>query len=73
MPHATVRQLIRQLQAVDPDRPVYLAINPDWPQAHRVGRVIQISDSDGAVYLAENGQEDVLPPEVRAQLSWADV
>ncbi|MFF8866025.1 hypothetical protein ACF08B_28635 [Streptomyces sp. NPDC015139] len=74
MPHeTTVRQLIHQLQAVDPDRPVYLAINPDWPQTHRVGRVIQISDSDGAVYLAENGQEDVLPSEVRAQLGWADV
>ncbi|MFJ2626861.1 hypothetical protein ACIO6T_26415 [Streptomyces sp. NPDC087532] len=74
MSHAiTVRQLIRQLQAVDPDLPVYFAINPDWPQAHRVGRVVEVSDPGGAVYLAENGQEGVLPPEVRGQLDWADV
>ncbi|WP_098897904.1 hypothetical protein [Streptomyces sp. st77] len=74
MPHKiTVRQLIHELQAVDPDLPAYLAVNPDWPQAHRIGRVIEISGPDGAVYLAENGQEGVLPPEVRAQLDWADV
>ncbi|WP_406133212.1 hypothetical protein [Streptomyces zaomyceticus] len=69
----TVRQLIHQLQAVDPDLPVYFAINPDWPHAHRVGRVIQITGPDGAVYLAENGQEGVLPPEVRALLDWGKV
>ncbi|WP_411573553.1 hypothetical protein [Streptomyces fradiae] len=69
----TVRQLIHQLQAVDPDLPAYFAINPDWPQAHRIGRVVEISGSNGGVYLAENGQEGVLPPEVRAQLDWADV
>ncbi|MET9374902.1 MULTISPECIES: hypothetical protein [unclassified Streptomyces] len=69
----TVRQLIHQLQAVDPDLPAYFAINPDWPQAHRIGRVVEISGSNGAAYLAENGQEGVLPPEVRAQLDWADV
>jgi len=69
----TVRELIHQLQAVDPDLPAYLAVNPDWPQAHRVGRVIEISGPDGAVYLAENGQEGILPPDARAQLDWADV
>ncbi|MFJ3939134.1 hypothetical protein [Streptomyces parvus] len=68
----TVRQLIHQLQAVDPDLPAYFAINPDWPQAHRIGRVVEIS-ANGAAYLAENGQEGILPPEVRAQLDWADV
>ncbi|PCG85044.1 hypothetical protein CIB93_16145 [Streptomyces sp. WZ.A104] len=74
MPHQiTVRQLIRQLQAVDPDLPLYFAINPDWPQVHRVGRVVEVSGPDGAVYLAENGQEGVLPPAVRCQLDWADV
>ncbi|GGT26311.1 hypothetical protein [Streptomyces purpureus] len=69
----TVRQLIHQLQAVDPDLPAYLAINPDWPQTHRIGHVIETSGPDGAVYLAENGQEGVLPTEVRTQLDWADV
>lgn len=69
----TVRQLIHQLQAVDPDLPAYFAINPDWPQAHRIGRVVTIGGPAGAVYIAENGQESVLPTEVRAQLGWADV
>ncbi|MEU8687706.1 hypothetical protein [Streptomyces sp. NPDC048665] len=73
MPHEiSVRQLMHQLQVVDPDLPVYFAINPDWPQAHRVGRLIEISGPEGAVYLAENGQEGVLPAEVRTQLDWAD-
>lgn len=69
----TVRQLIHQLQAVDPDLPAYFAINPDWPQAHRISRIVEISSPNGAVYLAENGQEGVLPPEVRTQLNWANV
>ncbi|MCF3172588.1 hypothetical protein [Streptomyces sioyaensis] len=69
----TVRQLIRQLQTVDPDLPVYFAINPDWPHAYRIGQVIEITGPDGAVYIAENGQQDVLPPAVRNQLNWADV
>ncbi|MFC8276456.1 hypothetical protein ACFQ6B_06425 [Streptomyces wedmorensis] len=69
----TVRQLIHQLQEVNPDLPAYFAINPDWPHAHRIGSVVQITGSNGAVYLAEDGQEGVLPPEVRAQLDWGNV
>ncbi|MFE7318241.1 hypothetical protein ACFU7T_34860 [Streptomyces sp. NPDC057555] len=69
----TVRQLIRQLQTVDPDLPAYFAINPDWPQVHRIGQIIEITGPDGAVYIAENGQQGVLPPAVRNQLNWADV
>ncbi|MGP3948489.1 hypothetical protein [Streptomyces sp. 7N604] len=69
----TVRQLIRQLQTVDPDLPAYLAINPDWPHVHYVGRVVEVPGANGAVYLAENGQEGVLPPAVRNQLDWTDV
>lgn len=37
--HITAGQLIHQLQTLDPDLPAYLAINPDWPYAHRIGRV----------------------------------
>ncbi|PGH49688.1 hypothetical protein [Streptomyces sp. Ru87] len=69
----TVGHLIRQLQTVDPDLPAYVAINPDWPQAHRIGNIVEITGTDGAVYIAENGQEDVLPPAVRNELHWADV
>lgn len=74
MPHTmTVGQLILQLQTVDADLPAYFAVNPDWPYAHRIGRIVEITGTVGAVYIAENGQEDVLPPAVRNQLDWADV
>ncbi|MEV5485587.1 MULTISPECIES: hypothetical protein [Streptomyces] len=69
----TVRQLIHQLQTVDPDLPAYFAINSDWPHAHYVGRIVEVPGPNGAVYLAENGQEGVLPPAVRTELGWADV
>ena len=69
----TVGQLVHQLQTVDPSSPAYLAVNPDWPYAHRIGRVIEITGTNGAIYIAENGQEGVLPPVVRHQLNWADV
>lgn len=72
-PVITVGHLIRQLQTVDPDLPVYFAINPDWPYAHRIGPIVEMTGSGGAVYIAENGQEGVLPPAVRDQLDWADV
>ncbi|WP_030253086.1 hypothetical protein [Streptomyces violens] len=72
MPHAvTVGQLLHQLHILDHDLPVYLAINPDWPYAHRIGRVMALTGADrGAVYIAESGQEGVLPPAVRTKLSW---
>lgn len=68
----TVGQLIRQLQTADPDLPVYLAINPDWPFSHRTGQVVAFPGAgSGAVYIAENGQEEYLPPAVRHELEWA--
>ncbi|WP_328549855.1 hypothetical protein [Streptomyces sp. NBC_00366] len=74
MPHEiTVGQLVHQLQTFAPDLPVYLAINPDWPYTHHIGRTVEIAGANGAVYIAENGQEGVLPPAVRNQLDWADV
>ncbi|WP_405931523.1 hypothetical protein [Streptomyces sp. NBC_00827] len=69
----TVGQLVHQLQTFNPDLPVYFAINPDWPHAHRIGRMVETTGTDGAVYIAENGQEGVLPPAIRSQLDWADV
>ncbi|MEU9342039.1 hypothetical protein AB0D74_12580 [Streptomyces sp. NPDC048278] len=74
MPHKiTVGQLVRQLQAFDPELPTYFAINPDWPYAHRIGRIVEVTGSNGAVYIAEDGQEDVLPPAVRTELDWSGV
>ncbi|WP_210577929.1 hypothetical protein [Streptomyces sp. GESEQ-4] len=69
----TVAHLVCQLQTFDPDLPVSFAINPDWPQTHHIGRIVEISGSNGAIYIAENGKESVLPPSVRDQLAWSDV
>ncbi|MFG3255270.1 hypothetical protein [Streptomyces sp. NPDC048172] len=68
----TVGQLIHQLQTVDPDQPVFLAVNPDWPFAHRIDRVVTVPDGPGTVaYIAENGQEGYLPSTVRTELAWS--
>lgn len=68
----TVGQLIRQLQIMDPDLPVYLAVNPDWPFAHRIASAVEDRPAfgAGAVYIAEDGQHEVLSPNVRTQLNW---
>ncbi|MGP3775446.1 hypothetical protein ACTWJ8_31965 [Streptomyces sp. SDT5-1] len=69
----TVGQLLHQLRTLDPDLPIYLAINPDWPYAHRTGYVIEDRhpSGTGAVYIAEDGQAGVLCPGVRGQLDWS--
>ncbi|MEV1026646.1 hypothetical protein [Streptomyces sp. NPDC050264] len=69
----TIGQLIHQLQTLDPDLPAYLAINPDWPFAHRIGSVVEDRSAfgGGAVYIAEDGQQEVLSPNVRSQLNWS--
>ncbi|MQT05393.1 hypothetical protein FF041_36470 [Streptomyces jumonjinensis] len=73
MSQLTVAQLVHQLQTLDPALPVFLAVNPDWPFAHTIGRVVEGTGLDGpAVYLAEDGQDHYLPPAVAAELDWAD-
>jgi hypothetical protein len=64
----TVGQLIRQLETLNPDLPVRLAVNPDWPFSHFVGRVV---DADSAAFIAEDGQEGYLPRTGCAALNWA--
>ncbi|MEU1906572.1 DUF317 domain-containing protein [Streptomyces hygroscopicus] len=67
----TVSQLIHQLQTLDPNQPVRLAINPDWPFAHFIGGVIEGEGDNGSTaYLAENGQEGYLPLSVLNALGW---
>jgi hypothetical protein len=69
VPHdLTVGYLIQQLQDLDPNLRVRLAVNPDFPFAHFVGASIVISD--GVVFIAEDGQEGYLPPGVRDALAW---
>lgn len=73
MTHAlTVGQLLHQLETLDHELPVYLAINPDWPFAHRIGPIVALATPPhGAVYIAEDGQAGFLPPTVRRELAWS--
>ncbi|MFF4285636.1 hypothetical protein ACFY0R_09950 [Streptomyces sp. NPDC001633] len=68
----TVAQLIERLSTCNPDAVVRLAIAPDFPFAHYLGRVVEGRDEDGAeaIFLAEGGQQYYLPFPVAAALSW---
>ncbi|MEU6815514.1 hypothetical protein [Streptomyces sp. NPDC046860] len=70
MPHyLTVGHLLRQLQNLDPDLPIRLAVNPDWPFAHYLDTDVVVGD--GMAFIAEDGQEGYLPAAVRDALAWA--
>ncbi len=67
--YLTIRDLLAQLQNLDPDLRVRLAVNPDWPFAHYVGTDVVIHD--GIAYIGEDGQDGYLPPDVRDELAWS--
>ncbi|BDH07180.1 hypothetical protein [Streptomyces seoulensis] len=75
-PEMTVREVIDLLSGYDPDAPVRQAVNPYFPMAHRLARVVQSVDETGrtVVYLAETNDADAqlghLPPEVAVALAW---
>ncbi|MER5970353.1 hypothetical protein ABT112_11565 [Streptomyces sp. NPDC002055] len=67
--YLTVGHLLRQLQGLDPNLPIRLAINPDFPFAHYVGADVIVRD--GKAFIADDGQEGYLPTVVRNALAWA--
>lgn len=70
MPHyLTVGHLLRELQDLDPDLQIRLAINPDFPFTHYLGAEIVVRDGDA--FIADDGQENYLPPSVSEALAWA--
>lgn len=72
----TVGDLIDLLSACERSAPVRQAMNPFFPMAHRLARVVQSVDETGrpVVYLAEGRDADTqfghLPPEVAVELAW---
>ncbi|MFD8063882.1 hypothetical protein ACFXA0_36090 [Streptomyces cyaneofuscatus] len=72
----TVGELIDSLSARDRTTPVRLAMNPFFPMAHRIERVLASVDETGlaVVYLAEGQDADAqlghLPTEVAVALTW---
>jgi len=70
MPHyLTVGHLLSQLQGLDPNLPIRLAINPDFPFTHYVGAEVVVRD--GKAFIADDGQEGYLPAEVSDAFAWA--
>ncbi|MCZ7460613.1 hypothetical protein [Streptomyces sp. WMMC940] len=70
MPHnLTVGHLLHQLQNLDPDLPIRLAVNPDWPFTHYLATDVVVRD--GVAFIADDGQEDYLPRAVRDALAWS--
>ncbi|WP_093801755.1 hypothetical protein [Streptomyces sp. Wb2n-11] len=69
MPHClTVGHLLRQLQSLDPNLPIRLAINPDFPFTHYLRAEVVVRD--GKAFIADDGQEGYLPVEVSDALAW---
>jgi hypothetical protein len=70
VPHyLTVGHLLRQLQDLDPNLPIRLAINPDFPFTHYVGAKVVVQD--GKAFIVDDGQEGYLPVAVSDALTWA--
>ncbi|MER5613927.1 hypothetical protein [Streptomyces sp. NPDC002215] len=67
--YLTVGHLLRQLQELDPNLPIRLAVNPDFPFAHYVGAEVVVRD--GTAFIADDGQEGYLPAAVGDALTWA--
>ncbi|MFF1422036.1 hypothetical protein [Streptomyces sp. NPDC058280] len=71
----TVGDLIDLLSVCDRSAPVRQAMNPFFPMAHRLARVVQAGETGRpVVYLAEGRDADTqlgyLPPEVAVELAW---
>ncbi|MFJ7946849.1 hypothetical protein ACIQ6K_24820 [Streptomyces sp. NPDC096354] len=66
--HLTVGHVLRQLQELDPNLPIRLAVNPDFPFAHHVGAEVIVRD--GRAFIADDGQEGYLPAAVGEALNW---
>ncbi|XXZ48106.1 hypothetical protein AAGT00_04775 [Streptomyces cavourensis] len=67
--YLTVSHLLRQLQDLDPNLPIRLAVNPDFPFTHYLAAEVVVRD--GKAFIADDGQEDYLPPTVCDALTWS--
>ena len=56
----TVRDLIEELQLLNPDAPIFLAEQPSWPFKYDIQGVYEVGEE---VYIAEGNQLDYLSQE----------
>ncbi len=76
----TVAELMEELEDVDPDAEVRLAMQPSWPFEYAIGRIAQVSapedesarkdEEPQVVYLSEGNQLGYLPGYVSEDLGW---
>lgn len=73
----TVRELIEELEGMNPEAEVRFASQPSWPFEYSVSGVVGISTDDEddrtdaeTVYLVEGTQIGYLPGEVKDEIGW---
>ncbi len=73
----TVRELIEELEGMNPEAEVRFASQPSWPFEYSVAAVVGFSEDDEddrteaeTVYLVEGNQIGYLPGEVKDEIGW---
>jgi hypothetical protein len=66
----TVSELVEQLQEMNPDAEVCLAMQPQWSFEYSVKNDLVESDDHEKVYLAEQDQTGYLDSEISEKLGW---
>lgn len=76
----TVAELIEELDGVDPDSEVRLAVQPRWPFEYSIAAIVQVPAVDDEsvpederpmiVYFGEGAQLGYLPGYVSEELGW---
>lgn len=73
----TVRELIEELEGMNPEAEVRFASQPSWPFEYSVAAVVGVSEDDEddrteaeTVYLVEGNQIGYLPGEVKDEIGW---
>lgn len=64
----TVEDLIAKLEGMDPEAPVRLAMQPNYPFEYTIGEVVQAED--GSVWIGEGTQDGYLRSAARDALEW---
>ena len=76
----TVEELLCELEGMEPDAEVRLAMQPSWPFEYSIGGIVQVSAVDDEsvpedelpqlIYLSECRQLGYLPGYVSEELGW---
>jgi len=72
-----VRELIEELEGMNPEAEVRFASQPSWPFEYSISGVVEIATGDehdrtdtDTVYFIEGNQIGYLPEEVKEEIGW---